>query len=131
MGSFGLEAISRGAKFVTFVENYQSVLNVLKKNIQNLNLNEKSKIIEKDIFQSNFFKELNNNFDLIFIDPPFKEKKISLILSEIKYSNILKKDGLIIIHRNSEQKEVYFKEFKILEEKKYGISKIIFGIILN
>ena len=42
-----------------------------------------------------------------------------------------KKDGLIIIHRNSEQKEVYFKEFKILEEKKYGISKIIFGIILN
>ena len=31
VGSFGLEAISRGAKFVTFVENYQSVLNVLKK----------------------------------------------------------------------------------------------------
>ena len=131
VGSFGLEAISRGAKFVTFVENYQSVLNVLKKNIQNLNLNEKSKIIEKDIFQSNFFKELSNNFDLIFIDPPFKEKKISLILSEIKNSNILKKDGLIIIHRNSEEKEVYFKEFKILEEKKYGISKIIFGTILN
>ena len=131
VGSFGLEAISRGAKFVTFVENYQSVLNVLKKNIQNLNLNEKSKIIEKDIFQSNFFKELSNNFDLIFIDPPFKEKKISLILSEIKNSNILKKDGLIIIHRNSEEKEVYFKEFKILEEKKYGISKVIFGIILN
>ena len=76
MGSFGLEAISRGAKFVTFVENYQGVLNVLKKNIQNLNLNEKSKIIEKDIFQSNFFKELSNNFDLIFIDPPFKEKNI-------------------------------------------------------
>ena len=75
VGSFGLEAISRGAKFVTFVENYQGVLNILKKNIQNLNLNEKSKIIEKDIFQSNFFKELSNNFDLIFIDPPFKEKK--------------------------------------------------------
>ena len=74
---------------------------------------------------------LSNNFDLIFIDPPFKEKKISLILSEIKNSNILKKDGLIIIHRNSEQEEVYLKEFKILEEKKYGISKIIFGIILS
>ena len=53
VGSFGLEAISRGAKFVTFVENYQGVLNVLKKNIQNLNLNEKSKIIEKDIFLKN------------------------------------------------------------------------------
>ena len=68
---------------------------------------------------------------MIFIDPPFKEKKISLILSEIKNSNILKKDGLIIIHRNSEKKEDYFKELKILEEKKYGISKIIFGTILN
>ena len=37
VGSFGLEALSRNANFVTFVENYLSVVQILKKNIQNLN----------------------------------------------------------------------------------------------
>ena len=101
VGSFGLEALSRGANYVTFVENYQNVLEVLKLNIENLDLKPKSKIIEKDIFQNDFFERLENNFDLIFIDPPFNERKISLILSKIHSLDILKKNGLIIIHRNN------------------------------
>ena len=39
VGSFGLECISRGAKNVTFVENYQNVLNILEKNLQGLKFN--------------------------------------------------------------------------------------------
>ena len=127
VGSFGLEALSRGAKYVTFVENYQNVLEILKKNIEKLEFKKKSTIIKSDVFQNNFFKKIEKKFDLIFIDPPFKEKKISLILSEINNLNILKKDGLIIIHRHRNVEDNFMKEFKILETKKYGISKIIFG----
>ena len=47
VGSFGIEALSRGSKFVTFVENYPIVLEILKKNLQNLNLNDKCEIVEK------------------------------------------------------------------------------------
>ncbi len=127
VGSFGLEALSRGAKYVTFVENYQNVLEILKKNIEKLEFKKKSTIIKSDVFQNNFFKKIEKKFDLIFIDPPFNEKKISLILSEIYNLNILKKDGLIIIHRHRNVEDNFMKEFKILETKKYGISKIIFG----
>ncbi len=127
VGSFGLEALSRGAKYVTFVENYQNVLEILKKNIEKLEFKKKSTIIKSDVFQNNFFKKIEKKFDLIFIDPPFNEKKISLILSEINNLNILKKDGLIIIHRHRNVEDNFMKEFKILETKKYGISKIIFG----
>ena len=102
-------------------------MEILKKNLEILELKKKSKIIENDIFQNNFFKKFDNKFDLIFIDPPFEEKKISFILSEINHSNILKKDGLIIIHRNSSIEDIFSNQFKILEKKKYGISKIIFG----
>ena len=131
VGSFGLETLSRGSKKVVFIENYINVLEILKKNISNLKLNGKSEIIKNDIFENDIFKKLNKKFDIIFLDPPFKEKKISFIFSEIKKFNILKKNGILIIHRNSKQMEVFPKNFSILDEKKYGISKIIFGNFID
>ncbi len=131
VGSFGLETLSRGSKKVVFIENYINVLEILKKNISNLKLNSKSEIIKDDIFENDIFKKLNQKFDIIFLDPPFKEKKISFIFSEIKKFNILKKNGILIIHRNSKQMEVFPKNFSILDEKKYGISKIIFGNFID
>jgi len=49
VGSFGIECLSRGVKSVIFVENYNGVLPVLKKNLQNLKSIENYKVIEKDI----------------------------------------------------------------------------------
>lgn len=47
VGSFGLEALSREANYVTFVENYLDVVSILEKNIKNFELNQKSKVIKK------------------------------------------------------------------------------------
>ena len=49
VGSFGLECLSRGARHVTFVENYSGVLSILKNNLNNLNISEKYEIIEEDL----------------------------------------------------------------------------------
>ena len=84
-GSFGIECISRGANNVTFVENYNDALKILKENISILGINKKSKIIEKNCFDfldSN--NDFNNKYDLIFIDPPYKEKNINNIINTIK-----------------------------------------------
>ena len=75
VGSFGLECLSRGAANVTFLESYKDVLTVLKKNIDNLKQKHSSSVIEKDIFAENTLKILNNKFDIIFMDPPYKERK--------------------------------------------------------
>ena len=125
VGSFGLEALSRGASNVIFIENYLVSLSILKKNIENLNLEEKCRIIDADIFNDFNFKTLKKKINIIFLDPPFKEKNISLILSKIKEAEILDKNGIIIIHRNFKENEL-FPELKIVEEKKYGLSKILF-----
>ena len=125
VGSFGLEALSREASNVIFVENYTVSLLILKKNVKNFKLEKKCKIIDADIFKDFNFKTLNNKINIIFLDPPFKEKNISLILSKIKEANILDKNGIIIIHRNFKENDL-FPELKILEEKKYGLSKILF-----
>jgi len=128
VGSFGLECLSRGASFVTFVENYQEVLPILKKNIFNFNCLEKTKIIEKDILDNLFFDIFNQKFDIIFMDPPYKEKILSKLLKKIFQSKILNENGILVLHRHKNEKEEFDDFFKIVEEKNYGISKLIFGI---
>ena len=90
IGSFGLEALSRGAKNVLFIENYTDVLSILNKNIENLNLYERCNVLKKDILNDLIFDELNQSFDLIYLDPPYKEN-ISSLLLKIYNSKILKK----------------------------------------
>ena len=126
VGSFGLEALSRGAKDVLFIENYNEVVKILKKNIENIDLNKKCDVLEKDIMKDFNFKELNKSFDIIYLDPPFKEKNINLLIMKINKSNILKTNGIIILHRHKDENDQFIDEFNIVEEKQYGISKIIF-----
>ena len=126
VGSFGIECLSRGAKNVVFVEKYDAVLPILKKNLQSLKSTENYKIIEKDIYDTNFFSKFNEKFDVIFMDPPYKEKNIDLLLNNIKNEKILKKNGILIIHRRKDEKDIIPNKLNIIEEKKYGLSKIIF-----
>jgi len=125
-GSFGIECISRGAKFVTFVENYSGILPILKKNLANLKSVSNYLIVEKNIFNNLNIKEFKKQFDIIFLDPPYKEKELNNILSLLINEKILKQDGIIIIHRHYKQVDSLPNQINILEEKKYGISKILF-----
>ena len=131
VGSFGLECLSRGAKNVTFLESYADVLVILKKNIDNLNQQNHVKIIEKDIFSENTLKLLNDKFDIVFMDPPYKEKKLLFLLDVITKLKLLNTDGIIIIHRHKKEEEDFPKEFNTILEKNYGISRIIFSNTLT
>ena len=126
VGSFGLECLSRGANQVSFVENYRGVLPVLKKNLSSLNTFKKYEILEADILNGTYLKNINSKFDIIFLDPPYKYSELEEILINISDKKILNKNGIIIIHRHKKEKDEFPINFKILEEKKYGISKIIF-----
>ena len=131
VGSFGIECLSRGVKKVFFVENYSNVLILLKKNLSSLKSIQNYTIIEKDIYNEDIFSNLDFNFDIIFLDPPYKDKKMENLLIKIKDNNILSKNGIIILHRHKNEKDYFPSCFKLIEEKTYGISKIIFLSFLN
>lgn len=125
-GSFGLECLSRKSNFVTFVENYRSVIKILKSNLKLLEINSNYEIVEEDIFNNKFFNNINKKFDLIFLDPPYKEERLNYILDSIVENKIINQEGLIILHRNKKTKDSFKNSLKIVENRTYGISKIYF-----
>ena len=126
VGSFGIECISRRVKNVVFIENYRNVITVLKKNLTNLKSISNYQIIENDAYDEQVYSSLNNKFDIIFLDPPYKDKNYVSVLFKIKEKNLLAPNGILIIHRHKDEDDNLSLNFKILEEKKYGISKIFF-----
>ena len=109
------------------MEHYQSILRILKKNIQAINEVNNSIVIEEDCFQY-FSRKINisNKFDIIFLDPPYKEKKLNFILEKIKGEGILNKGGVLIIHRHKKDNQEITTKLNIIDIRNYGVSKIIF-----
>ena len=84
------------------------------------------KIIEKNIYDENVSLKSDIVFDIIFLDPPFKDKNLEKIFKQIHENQILSKDGIIIIHRHINNIDSLPVNFSKIEEKNYGKSKIIF-----
>ena len=127
VGSFGIECLSRGAEKVIFVENYLKVLPILKKNLNDLKSINNYEILEFDINKNFESHEINYKFDIIFLDPPFKDQDLNKLLNNISKKNILKKFGIIIIHRHKKENDTLPDSLKIIDKKVYGLSKIIFS----
>ena len=124
-GSFGLECVSRGAEKVFFNENYGDAIEILEKNIKNLDCEDRCKILKSDCFHLS--KNFDEKVEIIFMDPPFKENKINELIILISEMKILANKGLVIIHRNKKNKENFSEKLNILDVRYYGLSKIIFA----
>ena len=131
VGSFGLECLSRGAKYVVFFENYNRVLPILKKNLSNIKPLQNFEVIDKNIYDHLLTINQNKKFNIIFLDPPYKDKNLEIILNNIKDVNILDPNGIIIIHRHKNKIGKIPPAYQVIEEKNYGLAKIIFLNILN
>ncbi|RMF61631.1 MAG: 16S rRNA (guanine(966)-N(2))-methyltransferase RsmD [Calditrichaeota bacterium] len=124
-GSLGLEALSRGAKEVTFVDNSSNSLRVLRKNIARVKVTEPVTIVKKDVLT--FLKGNKQPFDLIFIDPPFKWNRYEELLPLLFKETNLTEYGLVVLeseksHHLPEEGEA----FEVLRQKRFDRSIITF-----
>ena len=136
-GSFGLECLSRQSSKVVFVEKEKKAVKILEKNIEKLGEKNKTRIFVNNIFSAiekvSKYKDAwiaGLNYNLIFCDPPFKDMNISKLIELIVTKGLLKKNGIIILHRHKNTKERLTNYFKMIDERVYGISKITFGKLL-
>jgi 16S rRNA (guanine966-N2)-methyltransferase len=94
-GSLGLESLSRGAQEVTFVEKNFKHFDKIKSYIKELDAVEDISIINRDVLA--WLDDANNDFDLIFVDPPFYEQLAEKVLLKIKAKSLLAKSGNIYL----------------------------------
>lgn len=121
-GSMGIEALSRGAKYVTFIDNSPDCIKQINKNLQEYK-NDYS-VLKLDV--SNYINEVASKYDIVFYDPPFEyvTEDINADISEI--GNNLNKNAFIVIHRHSNSSSIVLpNDVELYKEKYYGQSKIL------
>lgn len=128
-GAIGIEAISRGAKSATFCDNSIDAVKIIKTNIENTRSKDKATVINKDY--SLALKKLgkeNKQFDIIYLDPPYKTDFANKAIEEIINLNLLSKDGIIIVETDDNKKDetINTKNIKIFDKRKYGRAILIF-----
>ena len=115
-GSIGIEALSNGSKKCYFVENGQDIIKILKHNLKNI---ESAVLIENDYQVA--LKNMKQKFDIIFLDPPYKDNLIKSAIDDIIKYDLLNDNGLIICEYEDENFEF---NLNIIKENKYGSKKI-------
>ena len=120
VGTLGIEALSRGANSVKFVDNNIKVINILKKNIELLDIIDKCSIVKYDVI--NYLKNEKNSFDIIFADPPYGKYKFEELYPLV--SSLLNKNGLFCFESN--KYNIFDEDIKNLRIKKYGSIQVVF-----
>ena len=124
-GAVGIEALSRGAEKVIFVENDFKALQVLKKNILLAKYEEASNIYSIDVLR--YLRDVQNKFDIIFLDPPYMDNYYNKVLDLIIERDILVQNGLVIVE--SKKNTLFLQEsslFLMEKEKTYGKTTVTY-----
>lgn len=128
-GSVGIEALSRGAKKVYFVEKNKRNAAIIKQNLENC----KAKKDEFEIISCDYISMLektNEKFDFVYMDPPYKNLEFYYSAAKILHErNLLNKNSLLICEHDAKQ-EILLPHFSLVSRKKYGI-KMLSYFILN
>lgn len=122
-GSLGLEALSRGAKKVIFVDQEKICLLIIKRNLKLLNILEKGKLIRDKV--EKFLSNNKKKFDIIFLDPPWNNLNL-VIFPLLKRS--LKNEGLVIFCTSKKNEFLLntLRDFFIFDKRIYGDHLIVF-----
>ena len=119
-GSYGLEALSRGAKEVTFVDSAPLAIKTIKENCEKLN--EKNvEILSSDVLA--YLSQNTQEFDIIFADPPYKLDVYEAVVKTLIERHILSSNGIIVLESEREL-NIDESSFSKVRFYKYGLAKV-------
>lgn len=121
-GSLGIEALSRGASNVTFVERDNLACKILQENIKSFNLEENSKILKMSA-STWIDKNQDNFFDIIFADPPFNDPQFSTVS---RLGGLLKPNGLMLLSYSGRGAVPLVNEVVVVDNRSYGNATLTF-----
>jgi 16S rRNA (guanine966-N2)-methyltransferase len=124
-GNLGIEALSRGAEFVTFVDSSLQSSKIIKKNLESLNLNQKAETIGKDCLK--VLPKLSQKFRIIFADPPYLCDFAQKVIDSVVKYDLLEKDGILILEHHKKETFTYSEErLFYVKAKRFGDTVVSF-----
>ncbi len=100
-GSLGIEALSRGAAFVQFVEKDPKSIKVIIENLDKLHIESGVDIQKADVFT--YLSKADESYDLILIDPPFKAMVAEKTLLKLSKSPVMGPETTVVIEHSSQE----------------------------
>ncbi|HDV7283398.1 Ribosomal RNA small subunit methyltransferase D [Mannheimia haemolytica] len=120
-GSLGIEALSRQAQAVVFLEKFANAANQLKKNLQALK-SEQGSVIHTDTLAYLAQKNSAEPFDIVFIDPPFHQGFVPQVLNLLAENNWLAPNAILYVETEKNHAPLNLPEsWQILKEKNAGM----------
>lgn len=121
-GSVGIEALSQGAREVTFVDNSPRAVRLIRKNLDKLNLTAGFHLYQKDVAEAiSMFARRGQVFDLIFMGPPYGKELADETLSQLAETQILQKWGVAAAEiSKKDHLKTKYGEVKLIDEREYG-----------
>lgn len=122
-GAFGLEALSRGARFVTFMEKNRTARALLQRNVEFLGETRQAALLAADATRP---PRAGGPCSLAFLDPPYRENLAPAALTALAKAGWLAENALVIIELAAREDFEAPEGFTLLEERRYGAAKFVF-----
>lgn len=116
-GAFGLEALSRGAAQVTFIDSARDSLSIARHNVERLGEQASAEFLFSDATQ---LPKARRPYDLIFLDPPYYKNLVPPSLKSLQSGGWIAKDGVLIAEHDEKEKLELPAEFTSLDSRRYG-----------
>lgn len=126
-GALGIEALSRGAEKAIFVECNPHILRALRRNITECHLEKKSEVLPCDVGKGlRILASRREEFDLIFIDPPYAHGLIKETLQGLSQHALVAPQGLIIAEHSLKEDLSAPIPWELVDRRQYGTTSISF-----
>ena len=124
IGGIGIEALSRGAERVVFVDDSRESLHIVKYNIEQTGFSERAQVVASKT--ETFLKKTSEQFDIVFLDPPYS-LVLEPLLNGLADSGILKPDAVVIAeHFKKQPAPVQAGRLTLYREARYGDTVLAF-----
>ena len=119
-GALGIEALSRGAKSVTFADRSNDSIETINTNLKKVS--GKINVIRKDFLTTiDYLSARKEKFDIIFLDPPYKQGLEKIAIDKIEECDILAQDGIIVVERSREDEPLVLTSgYRAITIRDYG-----------
>jgi 16S rRNA (guanine966-N2)-methyltransferase len=127
-GNLGIEALSRGARWVLFVDAAKEAVTIIRENLSLVNFDHRSEVWQEDVFSALArLKRIGDRFDLVFSDPPYEHQLVERPLHLLAHGDLIEENGLVVVeHHRNDPLSRRVATLRMSDERRFGDTVLSF-----